>query len=154
MRIKKILKFGGSSIANPERIREVASIILSAAKKERIVVVVSAFQGVTNQLLECARLAEIGDSKFQSLYKALVKRHTTTLNVLHKNHPPKQIKAQLQAMLAELHDVLQGIYLLRHGSPRALDLTASFGERLSGLTIASFLQQSYPSCFVDSRELV
>jgi aspartokinase/homoserine dehydrogenase 1 len=154
MRIKKILKFGGSSIANPERIREVASIILSAAKKERIVVVVSAFQGVTNQLLECARLAEIGDSKFQSLYKALVKRHTTTLKVLHKNRPPKQIKAQLQAMLAELHDVLQGIYLLRHGSPRALDLTASFGERLSGLTIASFLQQSYPSCFVDSRELV
>ena len=64
----RILKFGGSSIANPERIREVASIILKAAKKERIVVVVSAFQGVTNQLLECARLAEIGDSKFQALY--------------------------------------------------------------------------------------
>jgi aspartokinase/homoserine dehydrogenase 1 len=153
MRIK-ILKFGGSSVANPERIREVASIVLHAAKKERVVVVVSAFQGVTNQLLECARQAEVGDKKFQSMYKALVKRHIAALKILHNNRPPKQIVAHLQTMLAELNNVLQGIYLLRHGSPRALDLTASFGERLSALIFASFLQQSQPSCFVDSRELV
>ncbi|MGD1043723.1 MAG: bifunctional aspartate kinase/homoserine dehydrogenase I [Bacteroidota bacterium] len=154
MRIKKIMKFGGSSVANPERIREVASIVLDAARKERVVVVVSAFQGVTNQLLECARLAEAGDKKFQSMYKTLVKRHTTALKVLHNNRPPRYIAANLQTMLTELSDVLQGIYLLRHSSPRALDLTASFGERLSALIIASYLQQSQPSCFVDSREMV
>ena len=79
MHIKKILKFGGSSVASPERIREVASIVLDAAKKERVVVIVSAFQGVTNQLLECARLAEAGDTKFQSMYKTLVKRHTISI---------------------------------------------------------------------------
>ena len=154
MHIKKILKFGGSSVSSPERIREVASIILNTAKKERMVVIVSAFQGVTNQLLECARLAEVGDTKFQSMYKALVKRHTGTLNALHNNRPPKQVAVNLQTMFAELWDVLQGIYLLRHSSPRALDLTASFGERLSALIIASFLQKSQPSCFVDSRKLV
>ena len=154
MRIKKILKFGGSSVASPERIREVASIVLSAARKERVVVIVSAFQGVTNQLLECARLAEVGDTKFQSMYKALVQRHTAALKVLHNNRPPKYVAANLETMLIELYDVLQGIYLLRHSSPRALDLAASFGERLSALIIASFLQQSQPSCFVDSRETV
>ncbi len=154
MRVKKILKFGGSSVANSERIREVASIVFNAAKKERVVVIVSAFQGVTNQLLECARMAEAGDTKFQSMYRTLVKRHITTLNELHNNRPPKHIESNLQVMLAELRDVLQGIYLLRHSSPRALDLTASFGERLSALIIASFLQQSQPSCFVDSREIV
>jgi bifunctional aspartokinase / homoserine dehydrogenase 1 len=154
MRVRKILKFGGSSVANPERIREVASIILEAATTERVVVVVSAFQGVTNQLLECARLAEMGDAKFQSMYKALVKRHTAALKVLHHDRPPKHVAANLQTMLKELSDVLQGIYLLRHSSPRALDLTASFGERLSALIIASFLQQSQPSCFIDSRKIV
>ena len=154
MHVKKILKFGGSSVANPERIREVASIVLDAAKKERVVVVVSAFQGVTNQLIECARLAEVGDTKFQSMYKALVKRHTGILKALHNNRPPKQVVVNLQTMLAELWDVLHGIYLLRHSSPRSLDLTASFGEQLSALTIASFLQKSRPSCFVDSRKLV
>jgi bifunctional aspartokinase / homoserine dehydrogenase 1 len=154
MHIKKILKFGGSSVASPERIREVVSIVLDAAKKDRVVVVVSAFQGVTNQLLECAQLAEMGNTKFQSMYKTLVKRHTAALKVLHDNHPPKHVAANLQTMLAELRDILQGIYLLRHSSPRALDLTASFGERLSALIIASFLQQSQPSCYVDSREIV
>jgi aspartokinase/homoserine dehydrogenase 1 len=154
MHIKKILKFGGSSVANPERIREVASIVLDAAKNERVVVIVSAFQGVTNQLLECARLAEVGDTKFQSLYKALVQSHIVALKVLHNNRPPKHVEVNLQIMLAELWDALHGIYLLRQSSPRALDLTASFGERLSALIIASFLQQSRPSCFVDSREMV
>jgi aspartokinase/homoserine dehydrogenase 1 len=154
MSTKKVIKFGGSSVANPERIRDVASIVLEAAKKERVVVVVSAFQGVTNQLLECARLAERGDKEFQSIYKKIVERHTKTLKVLHKGRPPKNVFAQVQALLSELHDALQGIYLLRHSSPRALDLTASFGERLSAVIIASFLQQSQPSCFVDSREMV
>ena len=154
MRIKKILKFGGSSVASPERIREVASIVLDAAKKEKVVVVISAFQGVTNQLLECARLAELGDIKYQAMYNALVKRHISALKILHNNRPPKNVATNLQSMLTELSDVLQGIYLLRHGSPRALDLTASFGERLSALIIASFLNQSQSSCFVDSREMV
>ncbi len=145
MSIKKVLKFGGSSVANPERIREVASIILSASKKERVVVVVSAFQGVTNQLLECAQLAEAGDLKLQSKYKTLAERHIATLQALHNGHPPKHVVANLRTLLSELRDALQGIYLLRHSSPRALDLTASFGERLSALIIASFLQ-AYTTC--------
>ena len=154
MSVKKVLKFGGSSVANPDRIRDVASIILGSAKKERVVVVVSAFQGVTNQLLECARLAESGNTKFQFVYKTLVERHNATLKELHNGKPPRYVVSNLQSLLAELHDVLQGIYLLRHSSPRALDLAASFGERLSALTIASFLQRTQPACFVDSREIV
>jgi bifunctional aspartokinase / homoserine dehydrogenase 1 len=154
MSAKKIIKFGGTSIANPERIREAASIVLSAAKKERVVVIVSAFQDVTNQLLECARLAELGNKEFQSMYKQLADRHMSTLKSLHDGNPPKRTVADLQALLTELRDTLQGIFLLRHSSPRALDLTASFGERCSALIIASFLQRTHPACFVDSRELV
>ena len=54
----KVLKFGGSSLATPATVRAAAAIVLSARKAEPVVVVVSAFQGVTNQLIECARLAE------------------------------------------------------------------------------------------------
>jgi len=120
MHIKKILKFGGSSVASPERIRGVASIVLDAAKKERVVVIVSAFQGVTNQLLECARLAESGDIKFQSMYKTLVKRHTTALKDLHGNRSPRHVVTNLQTMLMELRDVFREYIFLRHSSPRAL----------------------------------
>jgi|WetSurMetagenome_2_1015567.scaffolds.fasta_scaffold23509_3 bifunctional aspartokinase / homoserine dehydrogenase 1 len=150
----KILKFGGSSVASPERIREVTSIVLNAAKTERVVVIVSAFQGVTNQLLESARLAELGNKEFQSTFKQLADRHLSVLKNLHDGNPPKQTSKDLQELLTELRDTLQGIFLLRHGSPRALDLTASFGERCSALIIASFLQRTHPACFVDSRDLV
>src|SRR5207248_2123855 len=58
----KVLKFGGSSLSTPERIRDAVRIALKASKRERVVVVVSAFQGITNQLLECSRLAAAGDA--------------------------------------------------------------------------------------------
>lgn len=151
---RKLLKFGGSSVANPERMRQVGSIILHAAKHGPVVVVVSAYQGVTNQLLECARLAENGDREFLSLYEALVKRHVDTLQELHARRPPKRVAAEVRDLLSELHDVLQGIFLLRHSSPRAQDLTASFGERLSALTLASFLHRTRPARCVDARTIV
>jgi aspartokinase/homoserine dehydrogenase 1 len=148
------MKFGGSSVATAERIREVASIVLGAAKKEPVAVVVSAFQGVTNQLLECACLAETGNIDFGALFQSLASRHTETLSALHNGHPPARIRREIESQLAELRDVLQGIYLLRQASPRALDLTASFGERLSAVIIASYLHRTRPATFVDSRALV
>jgi bifunctional aspartokinase / homoserine dehydrogenase 1 len=154
MSAKKIIKFGGTSIANPERIRAAASIVLNAAKKERVIVIVSAFQDVTNQLLECAHLAELGNKEFLSMFKQIADRHTSTLKSLHDGNLPKRTAADLQKLLSELRDTLQGIFLLRHSSPRVLDLTASFGERCSALIIASFIQRTHPACFVDSRELV
>ena len=63
----RILKFGGSSLASPDRIRDVARIILEDARQEPLIVVVSAFQGITNQLIECTGLAERGDRDYQRL---------------------------------------------------------------------------------------
>ena len=41
------------------------------------------------------------------------------------------MRKQVDTLLDELKSTLQGIYLLRHCPPRALDMAASFGERLS-----------------------
>jgi aspartokinase/homoserine dehydrogenase 1 len=154
MLIKKIMKFGGSSVASPERIRDVASIVFKALKRENVAVVVSAFQGVTNQLLECARLAEAGKKKFREDYKMLASRHQKALKMLHKGNPPARVISELNVMLRELDEALQGIYLLHHASPRALDLVASFGERLSALVISSFFQRTHPTRPIDSRDLI
>ena len=47
----KILKFGGSSLSTPERIRGVVPIVLNARREGGVMVVVSAFGGVTDTLL-------------------------------------------------------------------------------------------------------
>jgi aspartokinase/homoserine dehydrogenase 1 len=149
----KILKFGGSSLATPATVRAVASIILNARQKAPVVVVVSAFYGVTNQLLQCARLAEQGDEAYRTSFETLARRHRAAVSALvtrRRAHTRKQV----DALLTELESTLQGIYLLRHCPLRALDMTASVGERLSALILAAYLARLHPALFVDARAIV
>jgi aspartokinase/homoserine dehydrogenase 1 len=149
----KILKFGGSSLSTPATIRGVGRILLDAQRHEPVVGVVSAFQGVTNQLLECARLAERADASHDDLFEQIARRHRAAVSQLITRRRAR-VRAQVDALLGELHSTLQGIHLLRHCPLRALDMTASFGERLSALIVAAYLDQQHPAEFVDARDLI
>jgi len=149
----KILKFGGSSLSTPATIRGVGRILLEARRREPAIGVVSAFQGVTNQLLECARLAERADAGYLELYDQIARRHRQAVSHLVGRRPAR-VRAQVDALLAELASTLQGIHLLRHCPLRALDMTASFGERLSAVVVSAYLGKSRPSAFVDARDLI
>ena len=158
----KVLKFGGSSLATPATIRDVGRILLGARRREPVIGVVSAFQGVTNQLLECARLAERADGAYEAAFEQIVRRHRSAVTHLLGGSPKgrrdkggaARVRAQVDALLAELRGTLQGIHLLRHCPPRALDMTASFGERLSALIVAAYLDRTHPAVFVDARDLL
>jgi len=149
----RVLKFGGSSLATPATIRGVGRILLDARRQEPVIAVVSAFQGVTNQLLECARLAERADAAFATVFDDIAKRHRAAVAQLVKRHR-KRVRSQVDAMLDELRSTLQGIHLLRHCPLRALDMTASFGERLSARIVAAYIDQQHPAEFVDARDLI
>jgi aspartokinase/homoserine dehydrogenase 1 len=149
----KILKFGGSSLSTPATIRDVGRILLDARRREPVIGVVSAFQGVTNQLIECARLAERADAGHLELYDQIARRHRSAVSHLIGRRPLR-VRAQVDALLAELASTLQGIHLLRHCPLRALDMTASFGERLSAVIVAAYLAKTRPAAFVDARDLI
>jgi bifunctional aspartokinase / homoserine dehydrogenase 1 len=149
----KILKFGGSSLATPATIRDVGRILLAARRREPVIGVVSAFQGVTNQLLECASLAEAADASFEELFEQIARRHRSAVShLVGRRSAP--VRGRVDQLLAELRSTLQGIHLLRHCPLRALDMTASFGERLSALIIAAYLDRTHPAAFVDARDLL
>jgi aspartokinase/homoserine dehydrogenase 1 len=150
----RILKFGGSSLATPDRIREVGKIILRSAAKGEIVVVVSAFQGITNQLLACARLAEKGDRKWETMWRQIADRHTSAINTLLATKSRAALHAAGQSLFDDLHDALHGVQLLSHAPPRVLDLVASFGERLSALIVAAYLNNFRTAHAVDARNLI
>jgi|GEM_PF-3439806 len=150
----KVMKFGGSSVAAPRHVRDVVRIILNEGKRDQIVVVVSAFQGITNQLLAGARLAEKGDASYLTLFKQIAERHLDALDALHGKGKSSTVCSLIEQHLTELHDALHGISLLRHSPPRAMDLVASFGERLSALTLASFIKKSKASVYADAREFI
>src|SRR5512140_3597858 len=71
----RVLKFGGSSVATPERIADVGRIVLDRVNGSPAVLVVSAFQGITNELLECARLAERRDPASERGCDRIAVRH-------------------------------------------------------------------------------
>src|SRR4249920_2917237 len=78
----RVLKFGGSSLATPARVRDVGRIVIASATGGPAVVVVSAFQDVTDQLLECARQAERGDQATAASYEAIAARHRAAATAL------------------------------------------------------------------------
>jgi bifunctional aspartokinase / homoserine dehydrogenase 1 len=149
----KVLKFGGSSLSTPATIREVGRILLDARRREPVIGVVSAFQGVTNQLLECARLAERADASFEDAFEQIARRHRSAVSHLVGPRPAR-VRVQVDALLAELRSTLQGIHLLRHCPLRALDMTASFGERLSAFIVAAYLDRTAGASFVDARDFL
>jgi aspartokinase/homoserine dehydrogenase 1 len=150
----RVLKFGGSSLATPERIRDVARIVLSTLNGTPVLVVVSAFQGVTNQLLDCARLAEQRDAAFELEFEQIAARHHSAIDGLLNGHQRCRLHALVDDQLAELRDALHGIRRLGVCPPAALDSAASFGERLSALVVSAYLNRFRRTRFVDARRFV
>jgi aspartokinase/homoserine dehydrogenase 1 len=149
-----VLKFGGSSLATPERIAAAGRIVLGSVNGSLPVVVVSALQGVTNQLIECARTAERRDVRFEQSYQQLAARHCSTADALLDATCARSVRSLIAGRFDALHDVLHGIRLLGHCPPAALDAAASFGELLSALIVAAYLNRFRPTEFVDAREFV
>ena len=150
----KVLKFGGSSLATPDRVRDVGRIVLNSANGSPAVVVVSAFQGVTNQLIECARLAEQRAPEHEEAFEHIAARHRSAIDALLGRGQGRRTRALVDAQLGELHDALHGIRLLRHCPPAALDVAASLGERLSATIVSAYLNRFRRAEFVDARQFV
>jgi len=80
-------------------------------------------------------------------------RHRSTADEL-AGEGDRATRELIDGQLEELHDALRGVRLLGHCPPAALDLIASFGERLSAIVVAAYLNGFCPSRFVDARDFV
>lgn len=135
-----VMKFGGSSLANAERIRRVASIICGMLSR-RPVVVLSAMGDTTDDLLAAAELALKGTVSVD----AVERLHRETARELGV------AVADLDDLLTELRTLLTGISMLRELTPRSRDYLVSFGERLSVRMMSSYLcAQGVPAQFYDA----
>ena len=152
----KILKFGGSSVANAQNINKVIQIISDSLKKHRdLVIVVSALGGVTDNLIKIASLATARESEYQALMKDIFKQHNQVIKELIISKNKKKILAKVEKKYYELKEILQGISLLGELSLRSLDKVMSFGEQLSAFIISEAIKNQPIVCkFVDSRALI
>ena len=153
----KVLKFGGSSLATGERIKNVAQIIIkSKTKKNQLLVVVSAFGGITDLLIRCGQLAQSGNNQYEQLLFNISERCIQINNELFpQNSENTLLDQQLNSLLEELAGLLNGIYLLRELSDRSQALLVSFGERISATTLSYYLNSlDYTTEYLDARNFI
>ncbi len=151
-----VLKFGGSSVGKPDRIKNIYSIVKPRIDGgENLCIVCSAFGGVTDQLISMIETAAIGDSKYLEIIEACKQRHYDSTNELLTGDAKKDLLTQIDILFLKLENVLKGVFLLKEASDRSYDYVMSFGERLSNLSIAHFFNANeLPSVFLDARDII
>ena len=94
------------------------------------------------------------DPECDQAYERIAARHRSAIESLLGRHQGRRIRALVDEQLAELRDALHGIRLLGHCPPAALDVAASFGERLSALIVSAYLNRFRRARFVDARRFL
>jgi aspartokinase/homoserine dehydrogenase 1 len=145
----KVLKFGGSSVGNSERIRTVKRII--AYEPLPMVLVVSAFQGVTDTLKNISESAAGHDAGYKPRLEELINKHHVVCEELLEGDSLKPALAKIDNIFQELGETLSGLFLLRELSKYSLDKVLSTGERVSSIIISAFFENSL---LIDSREII
>lgn len=137
--MKKVVKFGGSSLASAEQFRKVGDIIRS--DEARRFVVPSApgkrFDGdtkVTDMLYQCYAAAEAGE-KFGKLLEDIKARYYEIIHGL-----------ELSLSLEEEFQIISESFAGKAGT----DYAASRGEYLNGIVMAAYLGYE----FVDAAEVI
>ena len=149
------MKFGGTSVANAERIETVVRLV-----KERLalrpVVVVSALARVTDQLIRGATLALERDAECDGVVEEIKSRHREVVTDLLPAGPIRLgLFAHITAVVNELRAFYTGVHNLGELTPRTLDAISGMGERLSSDIVAAALQhRDVAAQAFDGRSLI
>ena len=149
----KVLKFGGTSVANSKSLNKVLEIIKN--QNDSIVVVVSALAGITDLLMEMLSLAESRKDNFKSNLSKIEKLHLEPIKRCIPIQNQSAIISYLKKHLNELESRLDAIFLLEEVTKKNNASVASYGEILSSNIIHEiFKHNKIDSELKDARELI
>jgi aspartokinase/homoserine dehydrogenase 1 len=133
----KVLKFGGTSVGTAENIRRVKEIVLK--QDDSVIVVVSALGGITDKILNAARLASSGAGNFHSELAEIKTIHSEVIDSLFNGSG--SIGYIVDELLEELEQILTGITLVGELTVKTLDRIAGIGERISSHIVAQHIPE-------------
>ncbi len=150
-----VMKFGGSSVADSNCMRQVSNLVRDALKMSPLVVL-SAMGKTTNGLLAAAAAAERGDLPVAlEALKTIVQHHRRAAEDLFDRTVSDELDHALTDAFGQVELLLRGVALLRELSPRSKDAIASFGEQLSTRVFADFIRhQNMDATWVDARTVM
>jgi len=147
----RVMKFGGTSVADAARLRRVAALVAEAVREGPVVAVVSALAGVTDALVALVEAAASG-APWRDGLERLVARHRACAAALLAG---ETTAGMLAAVLAELDATLAAIAAAGDALPAARDAALACGERLSlALACAALAAAGLDAEPWDTRALV
>ncbi len=132
--MRLVMKFGGTSVGDGARIRNVARLVKGYYDQgHEVIVVASAMTGVTDKLFEMAQVAKdtCNTEDIEKLFLDLAKRHEAAISdAIEDKSIRQEVSADIEKRLAELKNALVGVCYLGELTNRSLAYIYSFGERM------------------------
>ncbi|HEY4207895.1 MAG TPA: aspartate kinase [Puia sp.] len=133
----KVMKFGGTSVGKPERMRQVSQLITN--DKEAKIVVLSALSGTTNALVEIGNSIATGD-------REAARQHIEKLEAHYQSFIKELVKSEkmvgkAKAIVAEHFEFLTIILRISFSEALSKDILAQ-GELLSTKLFSVFLEEN------------
>ncbi|WP_422091500.1 bifunctional aspartate kinase/homoserine dehydrogenase I [Tenacibaculum ovolyticum] len=150
----KVLKFGGSSVANSQNITKVVQIASNAAIKEKVAIVVSAFGKTTNKLIASANKAANNEANYTNFFKEVKQHHLQVVNDLVNKNAQDEVSQKVNTLFNQLQTLLEGCFLLKEVTPKTMAAISGFGELLSSYIISEIAKNNLDATYKDSRELI
>jgi aspartate kinase len=141
--MRLVMKFGGSSLADGENMRNCVGITAKAFREGKVVVVVvSALSDVTDELIALSKEAENGKiNEVKKIVSALSEKHERITEIAVTDSVVQEdVKKQLKVLFDSLVNVLLDVATFKELSPRAKDFILSFGERFSAAIFCGALK--------------
>jgi aspartokinase/homoserine dehydrogenase 1 len=148
----KVLKFGGTSVGSVKSILSLKRIVESEARRQPIVVVVSALGGITDKLIETSQQAVAGDNGWRTSFQEMVDRHHKMIDtIITDNADREELFNKVDALFEQLQSIYFGVFLIHDLSRKTQDAIVSYGERLSSNIVSVLVRGSR---WFDSREFI
>ena len=141
--MKLVLKFGGTSLSSVKDIQNVAKTVGDLSNDNKIVVVCSAVDGTTDELIQISEYIKKQNKKDANRILARIsqKHKQFTTHLVTDPKIQKSLLNKMKSDLSELEELVHGLLLLGEVTPRSFDYLISFGEKLSINLVSFSLQQ-------------
>ncbi len=157
-----IMKFGGTAVGMTTGLTQLLSIVLNERPHwKRLLLVVSALEGVTDVLIETSHLAEMSNRRgYRRNVATLRTRHLALISHLPLGDSERSaLEADLDRLLFDMLDLCENlsdkVYTDQTQVDAAIDAIVGVGERLAARIVAALLRQnSLRSVAIDATDLI
>ena len=151
-----VMKFGGTSVGNADRILQLIEIVKEASAREPVVVVVSAMSGITNLLEEACLRASAQDESFRQVVDTISRRHDECIGAMPLSPAvSSKLITAIREPLIRLGEICKGLFLVGDLTPKTKAHIMSYGELLSSRIVNAAMEQAGLSpSWIDSRKVI